>query len=106
MICDSTNVLYPGRAGSESDVRDSLLNIIEKQKKKIIVTSFASNVARMETVFYCAKKTNRKICLVGRSMLRIYKAARQCGYLGNLLEPIDVKTQIKYRVRKSFSLHR
>ena len=95
MICDSTNVLYPGRAGSESDVRDSLLNIIEKQKKKIIVTSFASNVARMETVFYCAKKTNRKICLVGRSMLRIYKAARQCGYLGNLLEPIDVKDSNK-----------
>ena len=94
MICDSTNVLYPGRAGSESDVRDSLLNIIEK-KKKIIVTSFASNVARMETVFYCAKKTNRKICLVGRSMLRIYKAARQCGYLGNLLEPIDVKDSNK-----------
>ena len=95
MICDSTNVLYPGRAGSEADVRDSLLNIIEKQKKKIIVTSFASNVARMETVFYCAKKTNRKICLVGRSMLRIYKAARQCGYLGNLLEPIDVKDSSK-----------
>ncbi len=95
MICDSTNVLYPGRAGSESDVRDSLLNIIEKQKKKIVVTSFASNVARMETVFYCAKKTNRKICLVGRSMLRIYKAARQCGYLGNLLEPIDVKDSSK-----------
>ncbi len=95
MICDSTNVLYPGRAGSESDVRDSLLNIIEKQKKKIIITSFASNVARMETVFYCAKKTNRKICLVGRSMLRIYKAARQCGYLGNLLEPIDVKDSKK-----------
>ena len=95
MICDSTNVLYPGRAGSESDVRDSLLNIIEKQKKKIIITSFASNVARMETVFYCAKKTNRKICLVGRSMLRIYKAARQCGYLGNLLEPIDVKDSNK-----------
>ena len=95
MICDSTNVLYPGRAGSELDVRESLLNIIEKQKKKIIVTSFASNVARMETVFYCAKKTNRKICLVGRSMLRIYKAARQCGYLGNLLEPIDVKESSK-----------
>ena len=57
MICDSTNVLYPGRAGSESDVRDSLLNIMGKtKKKKIIVTSFASNVARMETVFYCAKK--------------------------------------------------
>ena len=43
----------------------------------------------METVFYCAKKTNRQISLVGRSMHRIYKAARQCGYLQNLIDPID-----------------
>ena len=89
MICDSTNVFNEGRAGSESDVRDSLLNIISNLKKKIIVTTFASNVARMETIFYCAKKTNRQISLVGRSMHRIYKAARQCGYLQNLIKPID-----------------
>ena len=89
MICDSTNVFSPGRAGSESTVRDSLLQIIENKKKRIIVTSFASNVARMETIFYCAKKTNRNICLVGRSMNRIYKAAKQCGYLNNLIEPLD-----------------
>jgi len=89
MICDSTNVFNEGRAGSEADVRSSLLDIISNLKKKIIVTTFASNVARMETIFYCARKTNRKISLVGRSMHRIYKAARQCGYLKNLLEPID-----------------
>ena len=89
MICDSTNVFNEGRAGSELDVRDSLLKIIETKTKKVIVTSFASNVARMETVFYCAKKTNRNICLVGRSMHKIYKAAKQCGYLQNLIEPID-----------------
>ena len=89
MICDSTNVFSEGRSGSELDVRESLLKIMEIKNKKIIVTSFASNVARMETVFYCAKKTNRNICLVGRSMHRIYKAARQCGYLQNLIEPID-----------------
>ena len=89
MICDSTNVFNEGRAGSESDVRKSMLDIISKQKKKIVVTTFASNVARMETIFYCAKKTNRQISLVGRSMHRIYKAARQCGYLKNLIEPVD-----------------
>ena len=89
MICDSTNVFNPGKAGSESDVRDSLLKIIENKKKRILVTSFASNVARMETIFYCAQKTNRVISLVGRSMHRIYKAARKCGYLQNLIEPID-----------------
>ena len=89
MICDSTNVFSVGRSGSELDVRKSLLNIISKLKKRIIVTSFASNVARMETVFYCAEKNNRHISLVGRSMQRIYKAARECGYLQNTIEPID-----------------
>tara|TARA_Y100000590_G_scaffold241556_1_gene271597 strand:- start:409 stop:2073 length:1665 start_codon:yes stop_codon:yes gene_type:complete len=89
MICDSTNVFSPGRAGSELDVRKSLLKIIENQKKRVVVTSFASNVARMESIFYCASKTGRQISLVGRSMHRIYKAAKQCGYLGNLIEPID-----------------
>ncbi len=89
MICDSTNVFSPGRAGSESDVRKSLLKIMENRQKRIIVTSFASNVARMESIFYCAKKTGRQISLVGRSMHRIYKAAKQCGYLSNLIEPLD-----------------
>ncbi len=89
MVCDSTNVINEGRAGSELDVRESLLKIISNLKKKVVVTSFASNVARMETIFYCAQKTNRQISLVGRSMNRIYKAARQCGYLQNLMEPID-----------------
>ena len=62
---------------------------MSRLKKRIIVTSFASNVARMESAFYCAEKTGRQISLVGRSMHRIYKAARQCGYLKNSIEPID-----------------
>ena len=89
MICDSTNVFNIGRSGSELDVRKSVLNIMSRLKKRIIVTSFASNVARMETIFYCAKKIGRQISLVGRSMHRIYKAARQCGYLQDLIKPID-----------------
>jgi len=89
MICDSTNIFSPGRAGSESDVRESLLKIMKLKTQKILVTSFASNVARMETIFYCANKTGRSICLVGRSMHRIYKAARKCGYLKGLIEPLE-----------------
>jgi len=89
MICDSTNVFDEGRAGSELDVRESLMRIMENKTKKIIVTSFASNVARMETIFHCAKKTERHISLVGRSMHRIYKAAKLCGYLQDVVEPID-----------------
>jgi len=89
MICDSTNVFSPGRAGSESDVRESLFKIMSLKSKRIIVTSFASNVARMESVFYCAEKIGREISLVGRSMNRIFKAARQCGYLEKVKDPID-----------------
>ena len=89
MICDSTNVFSPGRAGSEYDVRESLLKIISNQNKRVLVTSFASNVARMESIFYIAKQTKRNISLVGRSMHRIYKAAKQCGYLRDVIEPID-----------------
>ncbi len=89
MICDSTNVFNSGRSGSELDVRNSLLKIMGNKQKRIIITSFASNVARMESVFYCAKKIGRQISLVGRSMHRIYKAAKQCGYLNNLTEPVD-----------------
>ena len=59
MICDSTNVFNMGRSGSEGDVRKSLIKIIERQKR-VVVTSFASNVARMETIFYCAKKQEGK----------------------------------------------
>ncbi|MDC0858428.1 ribonuclease J [Pelagibacteraceae bacterium] len=100
MICDSTNIFSPGRAGSESDVRDSLLRIMEAKTKRILVTSFASNVARMESIFYCAKKTGRSICLVGRSMHRIYKAARKCGYLKGLIEPLEPRDAKKVSKNK------
>ncbi len=100
MICDSTNIFSPGRSGSESDVRDSLLRIMEIKTNRILVTSFASNVARMETIFYCAKKTGRNICLVGRSMQRIYKAARKCGYLKGLIEPLDPRDAKKVSKNK------
>ena len=89
MICDSTNVFSAGYAGSELEVRKNLLKIMERLKKRIIVTSFASNVARMESIFFCAQKTGRQISLVGRSMHRIFKAARQCGYLKNVIDPVD-----------------
>ncbi|MDA8618517.1 ribonuclease J [Candidatus Pelagibacter bacterium] len=100
MICDSTNIFSPGRAGSESDVRDSLLRIMESKTKRILVTSFASNVARMESIFYCAKKTGRVICLVGRSMHRIFKAAKKCGYLKGLIDPIEPRDAKKVAKNK------
>ena len=100
MICDSTNVFSPGRAGSELDVRKNILKVMQRLKKRVVVTSFASNVARMETIFYCAEKTGRQISLVGRSMQRIFKAARKCGYLKNVIDPIDPRDTKKISKEK------
>ena len=89
MICDSTNIFTEGRSGSEKDVNESMLRIFEKQKNRIIVTTFASNAARMQTVFQCAEKVGRHVSLVGRSMHRIFNTAKACGYFSNIKPPLD-----------------
>jgi ribonuclease J len=95
MVCDSTNIFNLGSSGSESLVRTGLLTILEKMKNRIVITSFASNVARMETVFKVSEKIGRHVCLVGRSMNRIYELARQCNYLQDIKVPIDVRDSKK-----------
>lgn len=85
MTCDSTNVFVPGRAGSEADVRKTLTQLIaDHPGKRIAVTAFASNVARLETVAMAARDAGRSTALVGRSMRRIVGAAQGAGYLKDL----------------------
>ena len=95
MVCDSTNIFNLGSSGSESLVRTGLFTVLEKMKNRILITSFASNVARMETVFKVAEKISRQVCLVGRSMNRIYQLARQCNYLQDIKVPIDIRDSKK-----------
>ena len=95
MVCDSTNIFNLGSSGSENLVRTGLFTVLEKMKNRIVITSFASNVARMETVFKVAEKVGRQVCLVGRSMNRIYQLARQCNYLQDIKAPIDVRDSKK-----------
>ena len=85
MICDSTNVFTPGEAGSEEGVREEITKLIaEYDGKGIAVASFASNVARLESVMMAAKHNNRSVCLVGRSMHRMVGAAKAVGLLDNV----------------------
>jgi ribonuclease J len=83
MICDSTNVFVEGTAGSEGDVRKSLVDLVGTLKGRVAVTTFASNVARLASVIEAAKQNGRHVCLVGRSMLRMTEAARETGYLSD-----------------------
>ncbi len=80
LVCDSTNVFTPGVSGSEGDLRKSLISIIKKCPKLIVVTTFASNLARLDTIIYAAKESGRKVVLTGRSLHRMIQAAEESGY--------------------------
>src|SRR5271165_3324062 len=84
MICDSTNALRPGTSGSEADLRKSLIELVGRYDARVAVACFASNVARLETIAHAATAHGRDVALVGRSLWRIDKAARENGYLSDL----------------------
>lgn len=84
MVCDSTNALVEGTAGSEADVRRTLAEVIRAQPGKVAVAAFASNVARLESAMYAARDCGRSIVLAGRSMHRIVGAARSIGLLADM----------------------
>ncbi|MGD9638532.1 MAG: ribonuclease J [Alphaproteobacteria bacterium] len=80
-VCDSTNVLVEGKSKSESEVRNSLVTLFSKFKKRIAVACFSSNVARIESIAWAAKANGRQVCLVGRSLWKVEDAAKAVGYL-------------------------
>ncbi len=89
MICDSTNVFTEGRAGSESEVAQHLVDAIGAQSGQVVVTAFASNVARIQSVIEAAERCGRSVCLVGRSMKRVAGAARRVGFLAHVRPFVD-----------------
>ena len=81
MVCDSTNAMVDGTSGSESDIRESLRELIGTLDGRVAVTCFASNVARVESIAMAARDAGRRVALVGRSLRNLEAAARDCGYL-------------------------
>lgn len=86
LTCDSTNVFVEGRTESELAVRDSMIELVGELENRVVVTLFASNVARLETCALAAAAHGRIPVLVGRSLVRMYEAARETGYLANIPE--------------------
>jgi len=89
IICDSTNVLSPGRSGSEADVGRMLEDVVCESTGRVVITTFASNVARLTSIAAAAVKSGRHLCLAGRGMHKIYQAARETGYLTQFPEIVD-----------------
>ena len=88
-VCDSTNALVSGQSGSELTVRKALTDLIGTLKGRVAVTSFASNVARLDTIAKAARAHGREIVLVGRAMHKIVAAARDTGYLADFPNVLD-----------------
>jgi ribonuclease J len=84
MVGDSTNALVPGSSRSEAELREALTELIGRYQGRVAVACFASNVARLSTIAYAAQAHGRDVALIGRSLWRIDKAARENGYLTDL----------------------
>ena len=91
LVCDSTNVFNPEASGSEGAVREGLLETVGALKgRRVVVTTFASNVARLQTLAQVAEATGRQLCVAGRSLDRIIRVAQASGYLQDFPETVDM----------------
>ena len=92
VVCDSTNALREGRSPSELDVAKSLAQIVKQAKRRVAVTIFASNVARIRAVSDAARGAGRQLVVAGRAMHRVIEVAMETGYL-----PADFKYEDQSR---------
>ncbi|MEY4078580.1 MAG: hypothetical protein RIS80_349 [Actinomycetota bacterium] len=86
-LCDSTNADVPGFTPLEKDIGPVIENVIARSKGKVVVASFSSHVHRVQQVIDAALSNDRKVVLVGRSMVRNMQIALEMGYLN---APADV----------------
>lgn len=92
LVCDSTNVFNPKASGSEAAVRQGLQEVVAGAQGRVLVTTFASNAARLQTLYEVAHATGRALCIAGRSLERILRVSKACGYLRDFPAPVDFDT--------------
>ncbi len=80
-VCESTNIEVPGFSKSERHVGESMADMFKGAQGRIFVATFSSNVSRLQQIFTAAERHGRKVALVGRSMLNVFNAANNLGYI-------------------------
>lgn len=94
MVCESTNIERKGYTPSERMVGESLSELFGKATGRIFVTTFSSNVSRVQQIVTAAERYDRKVALIGRSMLNVFDAANSLGYIDMKPETLIDVTQI------------
>jgi len=84
LICDSTNAMLEGESPTETEVSESLAEIIAAAQARVAVTTFASNVGRIKSIALAAQKADRRVALVGRSMKRCVGVAADLGMMAGI----------------------
>jgi ribonuclease J len=95
LVCDSTNVFQDAPSGSELSVRTGLDDVIRNADCRVLVTTFASNAARLKTLGHVARDTGRQVCVAGRSLDRILRVSQSVGYLTDFPPTIDFETAMQ-----------
>ena len=94
MLADSTNIERPGYTMSERKVGETFVKYFQQADGRIIIAMFASNIHRIQQVVDAAVRFNRKVCMIGRSMVNVSKVAMQLGELtipeGRLISADDL----------------
>ena len=80
-VCESTNIEVPGFSKSERHVGESMADMFKDAQGRIFVATFSSNTSRLQQIFTAAERHDRKVALVGRSMLNVFNAANNLGYI-------------------------
>lgn len=91
LVCDSTNVLVDKKSPSESEVRENLIKLIPQLEGGVIVTCFASNLMRLESLIMAAAAANRTPVIVGRTLVTNIKIAKECGYLADVPQVFTIE---------------
>jgi ribonuclease J len=89
LVCDSTNAFRDGRSPSEVEVAQSIARIIKRARRRVAVTTFASNVARIRAVGDAARAAGRQLVVVGRALHRVIEVAKDTGYLPRDFKYLD-----------------
>ncbi len=96
-VCESTNIEVPGFTKSERHVGETMAQMFEGATGRIFVATFSSNTSRLQQIFTAAERHGRKVALVGRSMLNVFNAANNLGYIQMKKDTlIDISDVDKY----------
>ncbi|PTM58944.1 ribonuclease J [Desmospora activa] len=102
LLSDSTNAERPGFTGSEREVGEAIENLFRKSKQRVIVATFASNIHRIQQVVDATCKYNRKLAVIGRSMVNVVNIGMELGYLhvppDLLIDPDDINRLPAHKV--------